>query len=51
MVWLILGIVLGLYLGAKFNAKLMPLVTKIDSWIETAKKSIMKETGAEKPQQ
>ena len=50
MVWLILGIVLGLYLGAKFHAKLMPMVSTIDSWIETAKKSIMKESSAEKPQ-
>ncbi|MGH8510498.1 MAG: hypothetical protein ACREUD_00460 [Gammaproteobacteria bacterium] len=50
MVWLILGIVLGLYLGAKFNAKLMPIVTTIDSWIETAKKIIMKQGGEEKPQ-
>ena len=50
MVWLILGIVLGLYLGAKFHAKVMPMVTTIDSWFEAARKIIMKESGAEKPQ-
>ena len=50
MVWLILGIVLGLYLGAKFQPKLMPCVTKIDSWFGEAKRIIMKESGAEKPQ-
>ncbi len=50
MVWLILGIVLGLYLGTKFYAKLMPMVTTIDSWFEAARKIIMKESGAEKPQ-
>jgi|GEM_PF-1935014 len=50
MVWLILGIVLGLYLGAKFQPKLMPMVTTIDSWFEAAKKSLMKGNGAEKPQ-
>jgi hypothetical protein len=41
--WLLLiGLIVGLGLGAKYHDKLMPMVNTVEGWISSAKKAMDK---------